>query len=253
MGSAAEGAPLVSFGDLSVDYLGRMAYLRGKPLDLTRIQFDILAYLTTAAGQVVTREDLLLHVWGYKSFQDRNNISVHMHRLRQALEDTDKDPRFIQTHRGVGYKFLVRPDTASTMDTVYPARDTAFDHLDRKAQGDTVITLLDSDGVVDWVSSSIVNALGWPPHALIGMPVRSLAHREDIPRLSTAEGITRNVGGAPVRWRTADGGYRPLTVQRRPIPDVTGTVIGALDTWNPVVETVPQFLDGQILRSKTTA
>jgi two-component system alkaline phosphatase synthesis response regulator PhoP len=68
-------------------------------------ELQLLRYLIDRRGTVVTREDLLQHVWEYQAEVSSRTIDVHIAWLRQKLEDNPQNPRFIQTVRGVGYRF----------------------------------------------------------------------------------------------------------------------------------------------------
>ena len=98
------------FGDLAVDVGGRTAVLAGESLPLTRIEFDILAALSSKPGRVFTRAQLLDQVWGGDWYGDDHVIDVHVGNLRKKLGETASRPRFIQTVRGVGFKFNAPTD-----------------------------------------------------------------------------------------------------------------------------------------------
>jgi len=68
-------------------------------------ELQLLRYLIDRRGTVVTREDLLQHVWEYQSDVSSRTIDVHIAWLRQKLEDNPQNPKFIHTVRGVGYRF----------------------------------------------------------------------------------------------------------------------------------------------------
>ncbi len=93
-------------GPIRVDPAARRAELDGEVLDLTPLEFDILGILISAAGRVLSRDQLLDKVAGrdYEVF-DRS-IDVHISSLRRKLRDDPKNPRFIKTIRTVGYQFL---------------------------------------------------------------------------------------------------------------------------------------------------
>lgn len=79
-----------------------------KLLDLTLKEFEILQLLMRNAGQVVRRETLLHRVWGEDYFGDTKTLDVHIRRLRKKIEKDPSKPRYIETVRGVGYRFEVR-------------------------------------------------------------------------------------------------------------------------------------------------
>ena len=91
--------------ELELDLAARRAMLRGSALDLSRKEFDLLAELTRHAGRVVTREDLMSRVWDENWFGPTKTLDVHIGTLRRKLGD----PGYIETVRGVGFRFAA-PD-----------------------------------------------------------------------------------------------------------------------------------------------
>ena len=97
--------PLV-FGDIVLDPAGHTVERAGQPLDLTPLEFDLLACLLGTPEQVFTREVLLQKVWGYHHPGDTKLVNVHMTRLRSKIEDDAENPSIIRTVRGVGYQAI---------------------------------------------------------------------------------------------------------------------------------------------------
>ncbi len=95
----------LSVGDLEIDPAARIARLRGAELDLSRKEFDLLAELMRHAGQVVSREDLMSRVWDVNWFGSTKTLDVHVGWLRRKLGDDPAHPAFIETVRGVGFRF----------------------------------------------------------------------------------------------------------------------------------------------------
>ncbi|GGJ86134.1 DNA-binding response regulator [Pilimelia anulata] len=95
-------------GPLHVDVGQRLAALDGEPLQLTRKEFDLLAYLAARPGQVVSRRELLEEVWRQPSLGEDQTIDVHLYWLRRKLGESAAKPRFLHTVRGVGFR-LVAP------------------------------------------------------------------------------------------------------------------------------------------------
>ncbi len=91
-------------GPLTVDADGRIASIDGVELDLTRTEFDLLVALTGAPRRVWTRKALLEKVWGNEWTTDEHLVEVHIGNLRRKLGDKGREPRFIRTVRGVGYR-----------------------------------------------------------------------------------------------------------------------------------------------------
>lgn len=97
-------APLV-FRHIRIDPMRHEVWRDQVRIDLTALEFKLLKTLAHYAGIVLSREQLIEQVWGHDFFGDERIIDVHIGRIRQKLEVTPDDARFIQTVRGVGYKF----------------------------------------------------------------------------------------------------------------------------------------------------
>jgi len=93
------------FGRLGVDPRAREVTLDGRPVDLTKIEFDILDLLSGSPRQTFTRRQVLEQVWGGSWFGDDHVIDVHVGNLRKKLGESATTPRHIRTVRGVGYRF----------------------------------------------------------------------------------------------------------------------------------------------------
>ena len=96
-------------GALVIDASKRAASLDGRPLELSRKEFDLLAYLAQRAGEVVTRREVLAEVWRQPYGGGDKTVDVHMSWLRRKLGESAATPRYLHTVRGVGLK-LVAPD-----------------------------------------------------------------------------------------------------------------------------------------------
>ena len=92
-------------GALSIDPGRRMVTLRGAEVAATYVEFEILVALARSPGQVLSREALLEHVWGDSDYRDPRTVDVHIRHLREKLERNPKEPEFLFTVRGVGYRF----------------------------------------------------------------------------------------------------------------------------------------------------
>lgn len=105
----------IQLGELLIDESTYTARLRGRPLDLTYKEFELLKYLAQHAGRVFTRAQLLQEVWGYDFFGGTRTVDVHVRRLRAKLGVEHE--QLIGTVRNVGYK-LVRPSRPGTVPTL---------------------------------------------------------------------------------------------------------------------------------------
>jgi DNA-binding response OmpR family regulator len=92
-------------GDLRIDFERRAVSIRGEPVRLTYVEFEILAALAGSPGRVFTRESLLEQVWGDSAYRDPRTVDVHIRHLREKLERDPKQPEYLFTVRGVGYRF----------------------------------------------------------------------------------------------------------------------------------------------------
>jgi DNA-binding response OmpR family regulator len=106
--SVASDDELLRFEGLDIDLARREATVDSSPVELTSLEFDLLAALTSAPGRVFTRRQLIERVWGWDFFGDDRIVDVHVRNIRKALGDPADAPRFIGTVRGVGYKFVGR-------------------------------------------------------------------------------------------------------------------------------------------------
>jgi DNA-binding response OmpR family regulator len=91
-------------GELMIDMEKYKVTKRGKVVELTAREFELLKLFASHPGRCYTREQLLQQVWGYDYAGYDHTINTHINRLRAKIEDDPDNPRYIQTLRGVGYK-----------------------------------------------------------------------------------------------------------------------------------------------------
>lgn len=96
-------------GRLVLDLERHQAYLHDTPLDLTRREFELLAFLARHPGRVYTREELLERVWGQEFMGTARTVDQHVAQLREKLREDPKSPLYLETLRGVGYRFRENP------------------------------------------------------------------------------------------------------------------------------------------------
>jgi DNA-binding response OmpR family regulator len=96
--------PIVA-GELGIDFERRAVTARGEAVRLTYVEFEILSTLAGTPGRVMTREMLLEQVWGDSAYRDPRTIDVHIRHLREKLERDPRQPEYLFTVRGVGYRF----------------------------------------------------------------------------------------------------------------------------------------------------
>ena len=93
------------FGDVRLNFKSYEAKKAGAPLDLSSREFQLLRYFIEHRGEAVTRDQLLDAVWGYDDFPLTRTVDMHIAKLRQKIEDSPANPRYIVTVHRVGYKF----------------------------------------------------------------------------------------------------------------------------------------------------
>jgi two-component system alkaline phosphatase synthesis response regulator PhoP len=96
---------IIEIGDIRMDLRQHLALVRNEEVELTPKEFDFLKLLLLNPGRAFTREFLLEHLWGYEYFGDTRTVDVHVRRLRQKIEPDPADPIYLETVRGVGYRF----------------------------------------------------------------------------------------------------------------------------------------------------
>jgi DNA-binding response OmpR family regulator len=98
-------AEALAFGDVRVHVQARQVFKAGREVPMTRKEFDLLVYLVEHRGEIITRERLLDHVWGYERFPTTRTVDTHVLRLRRKFELDPDRPAFILTVHGQGYRF----------------------------------------------------------------------------------------------------------------------------------------------------
>lgn len=96
---------IITVGELEIDINKYEVKKNGKIIDLTLREFELLKFLSSNPGVVFSREELLEKVWEYEYYGDIRTVDVTIRRLREKVEDTSKDYKYILTKRGVGYYF----------------------------------------------------------------------------------------------------------------------------------------------------
>ena len=109
-GGPQHSAGALRFAGLAVDADAHEVRVDGTPVTLSALEFNVLAALAEAPGRVFSRRQLLERVWGYDFFGDERVVDVHIRSLRARLGDEAASPQLIATVRGVGYKFIGRPE-----------------------------------------------------------------------------------------------------------------------------------------------
>lgn len=96
---------VIEIDNIKIDFESYEVIKNNKIIDLTHKEFSLLKILVENRGKVLSRNTLLDMVWGYDYFGETRTVDVHIRNLRKKIEDDDRNPKFIETVRGVGYKF----------------------------------------------------------------------------------------------------------------------------------------------------
>lgn len=98
--------PVLKLGELEIDILNRRVRVGSSELHLTGLEQSLLYFLAANAGQIVTRDEIMNALWGIDFAAESNVVDRHIHGLRVKLQNGWRDPRFIATVPGQGYRFL---------------------------------------------------------------------------------------------------------------------------------------------------
>jgi two-component system KDP operon response regulator KdpE len=104
--TASPVAPIVEVGELRIDVAAHEIKLAGKPIHLSKKEFDLLLVLARAAGRVCTHRQLLEAVWGPAHREDVHYLRIYIAQLRSKLADDLTQPRFIVNEQGIGYRLI---------------------------------------------------------------------------------------------------------------------------------------------------
>ena len=97
---------VITAGDITMDLGRHEVFKNDKKLDLTLKEFELLKMLIQNRGRVLSRDTLLEKVWGFDYYGETRTVDVHIRYLRQKIEDDDSNPEYVETVRGVGYRFI---------------------------------------------------------------------------------------------------------------------------------------------------
>ncbi|MEW6636670.1 MAG: response regulator transcription factor [Actinomycetota bacterium] len=103
--SAAGRGERLRFPGLEVDLSGRRVIINGEEAELTAKEFDVLALLASSPGRVYGREQIMRHLWNGEFYGEARAADVHIQHIRKKIEPDPKNPRYLITVRGAGYKF----------------------------------------------------------------------------------------------------------------------------------------------------
>lgn len=100
-----ENSRFIVSGDLKLDKDGRRLYIKDNEINLTAKEFDVLELLVLNPNKVYGRDNLLNIIWGYDYPGDARTVDVHIRRLREKIEETPSEPKYVHTKWGVGYYY----------------------------------------------------------------------------------------------------------------------------------------------------
>ncbi|MHB8085826.1 MAG: response regulator transcription factor [Dehalococcoidia bacterium] len=103
--SVVEKSRYLESGALKIDLERHEVFNQGNPVELNPKEFELLVYLVSNKGKVLSREQILRKVWGYDYIGNARTVDVHVRWLRRKLEKDAENPQYVQTVRGYGYKF----------------------------------------------------------------------------------------------------------------------------------------------------
>jgi len=103
-GTSTEERVLISVGGLQIDTLSREVTVDGKAIPLTRTEYDILLHMARHSGTAMSREAILASLFEYPHLGDSRAIDAHIHNMREKLEPDPKNPTYVLTVRGFGYR-----------------------------------------------------------------------------------------------------------------------------------------------------
>jgi DNA-binding response OmpR family regulator len=133
----AETAP-VAAGEIEIRPDQFQAFASGVSIDLTRREFELIQLLAGAAGQVLQREEIYQRVWGYAMVHGDRSVDVFVRKLRQKLERSSPEWRYIHTHFGVGYRFA--PERVDGADVVLDTGDRPADAVPAPVADDPLLS-----------------------------------------------------------------------------------------------------------------
>jgi two-component system, OmpR family, alkaline phosphatase synthesis response regulator PhoP len=110
---AGEKREVVEAAGLRVDALTQEVNVRGRPVELSTLEFKLLYFLASHPRQIFSRDRLLDEVWGRDRFVTPRTVDVHIRRLREKIEAVPDQPQYLQTVRGSGYRFSPEPPEAN--------------------------------------------------------------------------------------------------------------------------------------------
>ncbi len=104
-----DDSEIITHGNITLDCARREVYKNGNLIEMPLKEFELLKLLMQNKGKVLSREILLEKIWGFDYYGETRTVDVHIRYLRQKIEDDDNNPTYIETVRGIGYRFSDKP------------------------------------------------------------------------------------------------------------------------------------------------
>lgn len=104
-GSMNGGRKIMNVGSMKLDRDARRVYIKGREVNLTSKEYDLLELLVTNPDKVYSRDELLKLIWGFDYPGDARTVDVHVRRLREKIEENPSEPVYVQTKWGMGYYY----------------------------------------------------------------------------------------------------------------------------------------------------
>ncbi len=104
---------VITHADITIDCTRREVYKGDRLIEMPLKEFELLKMLVINKGKVLSREHLLDKIWGFDYYGETRTVDVHIRYLRQKIEDNDENPTFIETIRGIGYRFTDKTPNTS--------------------------------------------------------------------------------------------------------------------------------------------
>lgn len=96
-------------GDIGIDFSNKKVLVDGKEVELTLVEYDILVYLVNNAGKIITRQNLMNHLFGFDGLEHSQQLRGLVNKLRHKIEPNPEKPHYILIEPGIGYKFYEQP------------------------------------------------------------------------------------------------------------------------------------------------
>ena len=103
--TTARAQPRLEYDGLEIDLVNHDVSVRGEPIEMPAREYELLVFLASSPRRAFSREELLEAVWGSQGGRQTTTVTEHIRRIRQRIEDDPDSPRWIQTVRGMGYRF----------------------------------------------------------------------------------------------------------------------------------------------------